>query len=197
MKRDVEFLYELGALRLIQRQWTRFHMPNVANNSEHMFRVCWIALTLAEREGKPVDTGKIVKMAIAHDIAESRTGDVDYIARQYVERHEHEALNDMLAETSLEKEFARLLKEYEKRESLEAKLVKDADILDVDMELREQASAGHKLPDNWTKQRDHVGTKLFTKSAKELQKELRAADPHDWHILSPNNRLNGGDWKKQ
>jgi putative hydrolase of HD superfamily len=195
MKRDVEFLYELGALRYMQRQWVRFHLPNVANNSEHMFRVCWIALTLAERVGKPVDTGKIVKMAIAHDIAESRTGDVDYIARQYVERHEHEALHDMLKDTSLEKEFSKLLAEYEKRESLEAKIVKDADILDVDMELLEQASAGHKLASNWETQRDHVGTKLFTQAAKDLQKELRAANPHDWHIQSPNNRLNGGDWK--
>jgi 5'-deoxynucleotidase YfbR-like HD superfamily hydrolase len=102
----------------------------------------------------------------------------------------------MLADTSLEKEFSELLAEYEKRDTLEAKIVKDADILDVDMELQEQASAGHTLAHNWETQRDHVGTKLFTKAAKELQKELRAANPHDWHIESPNNRLNGGDWKR-
>jgi putative hydrolases of HD superfamily len=197
MKRDVEFLFELGALRLMPRQWSRFHMPHVANNSEHMFRVVWIALTIAAREGADVDTGKIVKMAIAHDIAESRTGDVDYIARQYVQRNEHQALTDMLSETSLEDEFSEILAEYEARETLESKIVKDADTLDVDLELQEQRSQGHTLPNSWTTQRGFVGAnKLFTESAKALHAEIRESNANEWHIKSPRNRLNGGDWKQ-
>ena len=198
MERDLELLFELGALRNMPRQWSRFHMPNVANNSEHMFRVAWIALVIAAREGKQVDTGKIVKMAMAHDIAESRTGDVDYIARQYVQRDEHQAAQDMLADTSLSAEFAELLAEYEARETLEAKIVKDADTLDVDIELREQASQGHTLPASWNKQRNYVGaSKLFTKAAKAMHAAIRDAEPNDWHIKSPKNRLNGGDWKQK
>ena len=196
MKRDVEFLFELGALRLMPRQWSRFHMPHVANNSEHMFRVVWIALIIAAREGKKVDTEKLVKMAIAHDIAESRTGDVDYIARQYVKRDEHAALTDMLDNTSLQDEFTTLMAEYEARETLEAKIVKDADTLDVDLELQEQHSQGHTLPKSWETQRGFVGsTKLFTDAAKTLHAAIYAADPNAWHIKSPKNRLNGGDWK--
>jgi putative hydrolase of HD superfamily len=198
MKRDVELLFELGALRLMPRQWSRFHMPHVANNSEHMFRVVWIALIIAAREGKKVSTEKIVKMAIAHDIAESRTGDVDYIARQYVQRDEHQALADMLANTSLEKEFSGLLAEYEARETLESKIVKDADNLDVDLELQEQRSQGHTLPDSWKSQRGFVGTnKLFTKTARALHAQIHESEPNDWHIKSPQNRLNGGDWKQK
>jgi putative hydrolase of HD superfamily len=197
MKRDAELLYELGALRLMKRQWIRFHMPNVANNSEHMFRVVWTALIIAKREDKSVDTEKIIKMAIAHDIAESRTGDVDYISRQYVKRDEHAALKDMLADTTLETEFLKLLAEYEARESLESKIVKDADTLDVDIELREQATAGHTLPRLWEEHREFIASKLYTKAAKELKKELFSTDPHAWHNESPMNRLNGGDWKKK
>lgn len=179
------------------RQWSRFHMPNVANNSEHMFRVAWIALIIAAREGKQVDTAKIVKMALAHDIAESRTGDVDYIARQYVERDEGKAIQDMFEGTSLADEFTELIQEYEKRETLEAKIVKDADNLDVDFELREQWSQGHTLPDSWSKQRNFVGTtKLFTETAQKMHLEIVKSNPNDWHINSPSNRLNGGDWKK-
>jgi putative hydrolase of HD superfamily len=138
-------------------------------------------------------------MAMAHDVAESRTGDVDYLSRQYVQRHEAAALTDMLQDTSLQAEFTQLLEEYEARESLEAKIVKDADNLDVDMELREQASQGHILPDIWkTKHRDHVAAnKLFTNTAKQLYKAITASNPHNWHINAPNNRINGGDWKKQ
>ena len=80
MERDIEFIYEVGALRHIDRMWKRFLNADFANNTEHMFRVVWIALIIAKHEGVK-DTGKIVKMAIAHDIAESRTGDVDYISR--------------------------------------------------------------------------------------------------------------------
>lgn len=198
MSRDVELLYELGALRYMQRQWTRFHLPNVANNSEHLFRVTWIALILAKQFDEPVDTEKIMKMAIMHDIAESRTGDVDYLARQYVKRDEDGAMDDMLADTSLKDEFLALWHEYESRESLESKIVKDADTLDVDLEMTEQKATGHRLPDDWKIQRDEVGRrKLFTAAARKLQKEIRSANPHDWHLKSPNNRLNGGDWKEK
>lgn len=198
MNRDIELLFELGALRNMPRQWSRFHMPNVANNSEHMFRVAWIALVIAAREGTKVDTEKIIKMALAHDIAESRTGDVDYIARQYVQRDEPKALHDMLEDTSLEAEFTELLSEYEARETLEAKIVKDADTLDVDLELREQHSQGHTLPSSWGKQRNYVGaSKLFTKAARAMHATIIASDSNDWHIKSPHNRLNGGDWKEK
>ncbi|MBC7581714.1 HD domain-containing protein [Aeromicrobium sp.] len=196
MKRDVEFLYELGALRLMPRQWSRFHMPAVANNSEHMFRVTWIALVIAAREGGELDTAKIMKMAMLHDIAESRTGDVDYLARQYVTRDENSALEDMLTDTSMRAELAQMWQEYEARQSPEAKIVKDADTLDIDFELCEQASSGHTLPAQWKSQRDQVGkTRLFTDSAKKLQQEIWNTNPHAWHVDSPKNRLHGGDWK--
>ncbi|HSW37039.1 MAG TPA: HD domain-containing protein [Candidatus Saccharimonadales bacterium] len=197
MKRDLEFLYEIGALRLIPRQWSRFHLPNVQNLSEHHFRVIWLALMIAAREGQG-DSEKIMKMALVHDIAESRTGDVDYIGRQYVERHEHKALEHMLSGTPLKDEFLKLFKEYEERTSIESQIVKDADNLDVDMDLREQGASGHNLGQDWKGQRAWVGnTKLYTKTAKQLHKAIWSSNPHDWHIKSPFNRLNGGDWKKK
>ncbi len=197
MKRDVDFLYEIGALRLIPRQWQRFHLPFVQNLAEHHFRVVWLALTIAAREGKG-DTERIMKMALMHDIAESRTGDVDYIARQYTQRDEEKGIADMLADTSLETEFLALIKEYEDRQTIESKIVKDADNLDVDMDLCEQGSMGHQLAKHWSKQRAFVGeNKLYTETAKLLHKEIWATSPHNWHINAPNNRLNGGDWKKK
>jgi putative hydrolases of HD superfamily len=196
LKRDVEFMYELGALRLIPRQWSRFHLSHVQNLAEHHYRVVWLALLIAAREGQG-DPAKIMKMAIVHDIAESRTGDVDYIARQYVDRNEDQAIKDMLKDTALEKDFLAIIQEYEKRESIEAKIVKDADNLDVDMDLREQGTMGHQLTKDWIKQRKFVGdNKLYTKTARHLHAAIWADNPHDWHIKSPSNRLNGGDWKK-
>lgn len=198
LERDINFLYELGSLRFVDRTWKRFLNGDFANNTEHLFRVTWIAMILAKHEGV-TDLEKVMKMAIAHDIAESRTGDVDYLSRQYVVRDEAAGLNDMVEGTAFEKEITALIHEYEERTSIESKIVKDADNLDVDLELREQASRGHSLSnrDEWQKMRKHVhDTKLFTKTAKKMAAAIQSSDPHAWHIFSQSNRINGGDWKK-
>jgi putative hydrolases of HD superfamily len=197
MNRDLEFLYEIGAIRLIPRQWHRFHLDGVGDLADHHFRVLWLALTIASREKATVDTGKMMKMALVHDIAESRTGDVDYLARQYVERHEDLGIADMLADTSLEAEFIALWHEYEARECIEAKIVKDADNLDVDLEIEEQRSKGHHLPADWDELvPPSAKSKLYTKSAEAIRASIQKSNPHDWHLKSPRNRLNGGDWKQ-
>ncbi len=192
--RDVDFLYEMGNIRFIERMWRRFLRDDFANLAEHHFRMFWIAMIIAARETN-VDTGKIAKMVLIHDIAESRAGDVDYLARQYVERNEELAIKDMLADTSIEEEFYALWQEYEDRSSLEAKIVKDADNLDVDLELSEQAAKGSKLEGHWASNREYVASeKLYTKTAKELFAQIRTANPHNWH-LEGRNRRNSGDWK--
>lgn len=192
--RDIEFLYEIGCLRFIPRQWKRFLNSDFANLAEHHFRVIWLALIIAKHE-KVTNTEKIIKMALVHDISESRTGDVDYLSRQYVERNEELGIEDMLKNTAIEKEFMDLWKEYEKRESIEAKIVKDADNLDVDMELAEQKARGFILSDVWRKQRKYViENKYYTKSAKKIVDKVITSRPHDWH-KNTRNRLTAGDWK--
>lgn len=194
--RDVDFLFEMGNIRLIDRMWIRFLRDDFANLAEHHFRMFWIAMVIAAREGKPVDTGKIAKMVLVHDIAESRTGDVDYLARQYVERNEQLGIEDMLVETSISDEFYALWQEYEARETLEAKIAKDADNLDVDFELAEQAAKGSKVKAAFHENREYVSkNKLYTQAAKDLYRELSLANPHAWH-LNGRNRRNAGDWQK-
>jgi len=200
VKRDVDFLYEIGALRQQPRMWHRFlgsRGSHVASITEHHYRVVWLALIIAAREGKG-DTAKIIKMALVHDIGESRAGDADYLSRQYVERHEDKAIEHMLDKTSLQKEFVNLWKAYEKQTSIEAKIVKDADNLDFDMELHEQAAQGSHLEADWRDIRNKVVAKRFySKAAQELYAEIASTKPSDWHIKSPYNRLTGGDWKKK
>ena len=116
--RDIEFFYEIGQLRLIKRMWRRFFQSETANIAEHTLRVIWISLAIAKNE-KVKDEEKIIKMALVHDITESRTGDVDYISRQYSEMKEELAIKDILNATVLEKDFLNVWKEYEQRKSLE------------------------------------------------------------------------------
>ena len=74
----------------------------------------WLALIITKKE-RVENEEKIIKMALAHDITESRTGDVDYISRLFTDLKEDMAAQDMLEETSLEDEFISLIKEHEER----------------------------------------------------------------------------------
>jgi putative hydrolase of HD superfamily len=196
LKRDTELLYEIGSLRHVMRTWKQFNGSGVGNSAEHSFRVAWIALTLAKLEAKG-NHEKILKLAMLHDVTETRTGDTNYISRQYVERNDELAVKDIFHETIHEDEMVELFEEYEKRESIESQIVKDADILDVDMELQELSARGDSMGSIWKEKRDEmVYPKFFTKSAQELFKSIYAGDVHDWHNVSARNRFNDGDWKK-
>jgi putative hydrolase of HD superfamily len=178
--KDLNFIYEIGALRHIDRQWKRFLIYPPQNTVEHTFRVMWLAQTIAKME--KADTDKVLKMALVHDIVESRTGDTDYLMRTYVKRDDEKAIGDILKGTSLEKEYLKIFDEYEKRDSLEAKIVKDADTLDIDLEVREQESRGMKTIKPWQKFRFEGNyKKLFTKSARKIWREIQNSNPTDWH----------------
>ena len=189
---DVDFLHEMGNIRHLQRMWVRFGGTEFANLAEHHFRVFWIAMVIATQE--KADSNKVAKMVMVHNIAESRTGDVDHLSRQYVDRHEKLAIQDILGDTVLSDEFLALWDEYKKRKTIEAKIVKDADNLDIDFELLEQASRGSALRDLFS-HRSKIAASLHTKSAKQLAAQLLESNPHDWHLKSQRNRMNSGEWK--
>ena len=193
-RKDINFILEIGSLRLQKRMGSRFLRGVDSNLAEHHFRAFWIAMLIAGYEGG--DTGKIAKMILVHDIPESRTGDVDYVSRQYVQRNEELALADMLMGLPVQQEFEALWHEYEAHETLEARIAKDADNLDVDFDLFEQAAMGNVLREHWQDARRFIAKeKFYTQTAKDIFAQLEQADPHEWHV-SARNRLSDGDWKQ-
>lgn len=194
IKRDVELLFEIGCFRFVERNWKQFLNPDVANNTEHSFRVAWIALLLGRHEGIS-DYEKLVKMALLHDLPESRTGDVNYVQRMYTKRHELMAVDDMFTGTVYEKEMANLFREYERRDTIEAQIVKDADNLDKVIELCEQAYQGHKMGNLWRADMEKT-LQLYTKSAKAFWSEIYTVSPDSWHV-NGRNRFNAGYGKPE
>jgi putative hydrolase of HD superfamily len=186
VRRSVEFLYEVGALRHLKRTWSQFLGADTANVAEHTLRVAWIALLLCAMEGRG-DSGKIVKMALVHDLGESRTGDVNQVQSVYVQRDEERAVQDVLAGTPLAAEMVELLHEYEARESIEAQIVKDADHLDVEFELGEHTARGSQVEAALRPDRDAlVLPKLQTEAARALWRARREAAPEDWYTRGRN-----------
>lgn len=196
IQRDIQLIFELGTLRNIDRVWKQMLGPNTANLAEHHMRVAWISLILAKHEKGEIDEAKLLKMALVHDLPESRTGDVHYISRLYTTRNESLAITDILKDTALDSELVDLWHEYEKHDCIESKIVKDADTLDVSFELREFTYRGEKMEESLGPMRNEgVYDKLFTKSAKEFWNGVKDANPNDWHVLAK-NRHTAGDWKQ-
>ena len=194
LQADINFLYEMSCLKHKIRDWEHLLGVSMANHAEHIFHVAWIALIIAKHEGVN-NTDKILKLALVHDVSESRSVDVSYLTRQYVTRHEDQAIKDTFSKVSIGQEFITLWKEYELRESIESQIVKDADNLDVDMELKEQAMTGLQISRYWQEMRDHVAkTKLYTQTAKRMYQQIKHSNPYNWHL--ENNRYTSGDWKK-
>ena len=182
-KRDIDFLFEIGSLRNIDRSWRQHLGVACASGPEHAFRVAFLALLIARGEKKG-DENKIFKMALVHDLAETRVGDIGYIQKVYVRADEHRAADDVFADTSFA-DLRELLTEYESRKSVEAKIVKDADNLDIDLELRELEEQGHALPKKLFPMRKFVrAKKLYTKTAKKLWTDIYKGNVAAWHLRS-------------
>ncbi len=186
--RDIEFLFEIGSSRNIPRAWIQHLGVPVASNLEHAMRVVFLALLIARREKKG-DESTIIKMALAHDLPETRTADLAYVHKVYSATDDMRAARDLFAGTSFA-DFDAIHAKYERRDSIEAKIVKDADNLDIDIELKELEEQGHKLPAKWNKMRKFVrDEKLYTKTAKVLWDRLQKADVATWH-------MEANKWKK-
>ena len=180
-KRDIDFLFEIGSLRNIPRAWQQVLTGKVQNISEHIFRTAMIGWIIAVAE--KADVSKVIKMCLIHDIAESRVSDISFMHRDYVTRHEELAETHVFQDTILEKEVAALLNEYGEKRSVEAKIVKDADNLDVDLELKELAKIGDSAAIGMRKGHRPIirAKKLYTKTAKKMWDEIQKTDPNAWH----------------
>jgi len=155
-------------------------------------RVIFLALLIARKEGKKgnmSDENTIIKMALAHDLPETRTADLAYVHKVYSQTDDARAARDLFAGTSFT-DFEDIHARYEKRDTIEAKIVKDADNLDIDLELKEFEEQGHKLPAKWKAMRKFVrDKKLYTKTAKKLWDDLQKANVAQWH-------MEANKWKK-
>lgn len=176
-ERDLHFLYQLGSLRHVQRSWRQYFGTDVATDLEHTLRVAFIALMLAKMEGG-ADEEMILKMALVHDLAESLTGDLTPVQKKYVQINEEQAIHDLFTGTLLE-EYIAVLKRYMERVCVESRIVKDADRLDIDLEIRELAVRGHDM-NKWKERRKTIVNEFSTKSAREFWHAVQDSDPSSW-----------------
>jgi putative hydrolases of HD superfamily len=143
----IDFIVEAGKLKRLPRTgWVECGVPDPESVADHSFRVALIAMVLAGERG--LDALKAVRMALLHDLAEAETGDLtppqkdaDPVGFKHAEEA---AMRRILAK--LPPEYIGAWREFSDGSSEEARLVRDADKLEMVMQAAEyQGSGGDRM----------------------------------------------------
>ncbi len=147
MEGILKLLMRAGRLKQIPRTgWvTKANIEDAESVADHVFRVCLAAALLSDLTG--LDTLKVVRMALIHDLAESIIGDLT-----------PEQVNEGVDKIAIEDEAMKLIlidlperiktlyidawKEWVRGESSEAKLVREVDAFEMALQAEEYARSG-------------------------------------------------------
>jgi putative hydrolase of HD superfamily len=138
----VEFFREVMKLKKVKRSgWVVSGVKDAESVSDHSFMTILMVLILGKE--KKMDLNKALKMAILHDIAECRIGDIItwenfHMTKNGKKEIEEDAMKNLLSILGDRgKEYFGIWKEYEKRKSKEAKFVKAIDNLEMVLQALE------------------------------------------------------------
>jgi putative hydrolases of HD superfamily len=176
-KKDIiNFFFEAGMLKKTPRSGFQFLGSGKESVADHSFRVTLIGHALA-RLTPDVDAFKVVLLCLFHDIPEARTGDMNYVNKQYVKVNERGAIADLAETLPFGEELTALLDEYRKAETVEASLAHDADQIDLLLELKVQNDLGNSYARQWI---DFALKRLKTEIGRELSAEILRTDSASW-----------------
>jgi len=154
-------LVELQRLKRLDRTgWILRGLPNGTESvAAHSFGVGVTAMLLADelmQQGVVVNVERVLRMALLHDWAEVRVGDMPRTATEYFgaevrKKAETAAFREIVRSLGqAEPLYTDLYDDYEQRGTLEARLVKMADIVDLLVEALALERAGARgLDEFW------------------------------------------------
>ncbi|UCE37973.1 MAG: HD domain-containing protein [Thermoplasmata archaeon] len=130
---QTQLFFRVGKLkRLLRSGWLRHKIPEPESVADHSFRTVFMAMVLGDT--LDVDSSKLIRMAVVHDLAEVMAGDItphDGITREEKREKEEEGLRELLLDISNKEQILNLWMEYEKGESKEAKILREIDKLEM------------------------------------------------------------------
>jgi putative hydrolase of HD superfamily len=179
MRSLVNFLFEVGMLKKTPRTGYQFLGSGAESVAEHSFRTAIIGYLLSLQEPQ-ADVKKATLMCLFHDLHEARTGDHNYVNKRYVQVDEEKALGDLAKDLPFGAEILSLSQEFNKGDSPEALISRDADQLDLILELKEQLDLGNKYASDWL---GYALERLHTESARKMAQEILETDSTDWWFV--------------
>ena len=155
----LNFIEEIGILKSLPRTgWLVHGIKNGESIADHCYRMTLLSMILADTlitQGIKLDTEKVMRLALLHEIAEARIGDIPftvltYIPQEIKELGEKKAVTSMLEQFgSIGRWYQELWTEFEQNETIEAKLVRAADKLELMIQVLEYEKLGYQSLDQF------------------------------------------------
>ncbi len=138
LAKQLAFIVEIDKVKSIIRCSRLFDGSRRENDAEHSWHLALMTLVLAEHSNVPVDTLKVLKMVLIHDLVEIDAGDVMvYAAEQSGKAAKEEAAAERifgLLPADQGEDFKELWREFEARQTPEAKFAAAVDRLEPIMQ---------------------------------------------------------------
>jgi len=164
LQRIADFLFEARMLKEVPRTGYQFLGMGNESVAEHSYMTAMLGYVLSDLVPE-ADSRRLIIMCLAHDIAEARIGDLNYVQKFYVAADEPGALADALRDLPFAGELTGLLAEFNAGQTLEARLAKDADQISLIIELKALETNGYATPETWL---PNVRARLTTAAGRKL-----------------------------
>ncbi len=176
LKNQIAFVIEIDEMKRILRMNLHADGSKRENDAEHSWHLAVMAMLLEEYCAEKVDIGRVIKIALVHDLVEVYAGDTfAYDAKGYEDKDEREKMAADKLFGMLEPEqaafFRALWDEFEEKETPESRYANAVDRLQP--LLLNYLTDGH----TW---------KLGDVHAPQILKRMdiiRTATPELWHIV--------------
>lgn len=177
----IEFSKIVGKLKENKRTgWiTRLGAKNPESIADHTFRTAVLAMIIADM--RELNTEKMVRMALLHDLEEAIIGDWDVdkkneLGVEEFERVRRESIRKILSSLpgELEEKYTDLWNEIHEKKTEEARLIEEIDKLEMAFQALEYEKEGYdkkKLDDFWDFVRIRLKDSELWKIFESLEKE--------------------------
>lgn len=137
-KKQIDFIIEIDKIKSIIRKTKLFDGTRCENDAEHSWHICMMAIILHEYSNEKIDLLKVLKMLLIHDLVEIDAGDYLIYTDKNIEKNEKEnkaaeRIFSILPDEQ-KNELILLWKEFESRETAEAKFAFALDRLEPVMQ---------------------------------------------------------------
>jgi putative hydrolase of HD superfamily len=187
MKPDsaLALLLRANQLKLVPRTgWMMRGVPDAESVSDHTFGVAFIALVLAQLMEQSVDVKKLLTIALIHDLPEAVLSDIPSPASRHLPptaktTAEGEVLHALLDGFPSAEQWEDWWRAFEDRGTIEGKLVRDADRLDMLLQayVYEQTTGNRRLEEFWAdSSRDAFACQVSQSIFDALRKARREAE---------------------
>ncbi|PMP61207.1 MAG: phosphohydrolase [Caldimicrobium thiodismutans] len=177
--RLAKLLFEASLLKRIERTGYSYLGTGKENVASHSFGVVFCTFILCKLFQGQVNEERALKMALLHDFPEARIGDFNAVNKLYNQADEFRALKEAFFGLSFEEEVLKLFEEYRQKETLEAKIVHDADTLDLMVQLKEQKDLNNPFAERWL---NYAKRRLILEESKRLSEALLETEWCSWWL---------------